>query len=312
MITVLILGGVKYIGASLVRYLSLNTDYKIYVACRTKPSLPANVTWIYCDRYSFKDLQELSSQYSFDIVIDNLCYDDIQAQLVIDAFTDKIGHYVVLSSQAVYSAGRNARETDFQTAKHSLSSLNQELIDYPHHQYSIGKRKVELILSLQNKMPTTAIRFPMVLDVCDLRLINIISRTIATKSLDGYSLNNDFSLITRDEAARFIFFLLSNLKPEPINACSNGHFNQQMFLHYLSELGYEITFKKNELTKNIHPYDVHTLWESQSQMSCLSVSDHWTMDNSLATSLGFNFDRIENTLPKFVHSIVNQDKVQHH
>ncbi len=304
MVSILILGGTGYIGKALIDLLCEDDRLRIFATYRSKKIMNNKVTWVYCDRDNSDHLNNLANIQNFDIIVDTACYNAFQAKLAIQIFSDKVNYYIVLSSQAIYPKGDSWKE--IQAIKYSTAQLQEEEASYPHHAYSIGKRLVESFFLEAKTVNSCIIRFPIVVNDKNGFFYDTIKKYILSKQIYTYSDESEFSLISLDEAIHFIKFIIFNPFKGVINACSNGVFSLAYFKQELIHLGINCRLYKKRLRQLSHPFDVHTLWEQDDDMSIMCVTDNWTIDNNLAKQFGFKFDNIICWFPKYLKLIYNK------
>src|ERR1700684_20213 len=106
---------------------------------KTTPDLYPGVETVIGDRT--EDLSPLDGR-AFDAVIDVACYDPRVARLSADAFRDRAGRYVFVSSVSVYASQAT---TESQLEDAPLAELNPDLPDYPDN-YGANKALSEAVV----------------------------------------------------------------------------------------------------------------------------------------------------------------------
>lgn len=308
MIKILFIGGTKYIGRQLIDIFITCPDISLHVASRHKPDFLINCNWRYCDHNNVDDLECLVREATyFDIVIDYACYNYKQAMIACRVFNGKIGHYIFISSQAVYPSGKNHREDRFDPYNQRLEDLMYEFQFYPYHQYSIGKRAAECVFYQHATYAVTAVRFPIVLDSADKRLIKFIENISRNREISCQSRKSEVSLISLNETISFLQQLISILPGYPINASSNGSINMLTVKQILqSQIGLIFLNQISDSHLCQHPYSVHTNWERDPKFCFLDVTESWTISNSYAKSLGFQFKSVNNWFKATIDEILNK------
>lgn len=104
---VLVLGGTRFIGLRLVRYLSsLGHDITILNRGKTQAQLPTGIKRLYADRRDPEALRSALNGQEFEVIFDITGYELSNVKPVIDLFAGKIAHYVFLSTGEVYDKSR--------------------------------------------------------------------------------------------------------------------------------------------------------------------------------------------------------------
>lgn len=152
---VLVLGGNRYIGLSLVRHLA-GQGHDVTVANSHPVELPAGVQRIHVDRRLPGALREALADRadSFDAVFDNTAYQVPDLEPLVEIFDGSIGHYVFTSSVAVY------RRSFVQPIREDFR-LHQTVGDQPNRAYGVGKVRCEAFLAERfaaTGFPATTVR----------------------------------------------------------------------------------------------------------------------------------------------------------
>src|SRR5690606_28479057 len=102
------------------------------------------------DRKDKKDLIKLSN-FNFDIVIDQICYNPIEAKLICEAFRNKAKHIIFTSSFDIYTLTDFKKEiyseNDIKTLEYSEIDFNPkwENIIFNKENYVMGKYHSEAV-----------------------------------------------------------------------------------------------------------------------------------------------------------------------
>ena len=140
---ILVIGGSKFIGKTLLRKLA-NQDCKITVLNRgntpTEKYLPDNAIHFAVDRNDKDEVNEILKDKEFDIVYDICCITGEHAQSIIDALKGNVKRHVHISSGSVYQL---ESETDFDELPidedHQLATIKEDT-----HPYVKSKTEAEL------------------------------------------------------------------------------------------------------------------------------------------------------------------------
>lgn len=99
----LVLGGSRFVGLSLVRELMTQGHQVTVLNCgRTPVDLPPGVQRLYGDRQDHTHMRQVLARGEYDVVYDVSGYAPEDSSVMVDLFTGRIGHYVYLSTAAVY------------------------------------------------------------------------------------------------------------------------------------------------------------------------------------------------------------------
>jgi nucleoside-diphosphate-sugar epimerase len=155
LVNVLVLGGTRFFGRTLVERLAARGD-RVTVLSRGRLPPPACAEHLVADRSDPAALAAALAGRSFDAVVDNVAMTADHVRAALDAVGDRAGHYVLTSTASVYgdvARGRVWRERDVDVA---------ELEEPPPdgHPYTIGKRGAELVLwrGERSEVPFTIVR----------------------------------------------------------------------------------------------------------------------------------------------------------
>lgn len=101
---VLVMGGTSFNGLSLVRELA-KTGHDVTICNRGKSEarVPHGVERIYCDRTDAAAMREALGGREFDAVYDISGYTPQDAELMVELFEGRTGHYVFASSTVIYA-----------------------------------------------------------------------------------------------------------------------------------------------------------------------------------------------------------------
>ena len=169
-IQVLIIGGTRNLGLSLVEFLQ-KRGHAVTVFNRGVTSggeLPSDVERLYGDRSRKQDLENALGGRTFDAVIDTTLYTGPEAADAIEAFRRRTGHYILISTGQVYLVRKNVsrpfREEDYEGDLITPPSPQQES-DYNNWLYGINKRQAEdhfFRAWHDERFPITSLRAPMI------------------------------------------------------------------------------------------------------------------------------------------------------
>jgi len=151
---ILILGGTNYVGKSLL-YKLLKENRKVSIISRSchKVKDHPNLEKINGERILI--LPSLKNR-EWEVVYDQTCYSLEDAELSCLSFNGKIGTYIFTSSQAVYPAGKNLCESDYNP--YDLNNFHKI-----ERAYNYAKRQAEAVFYQKAYFPVTTVRFPIIL-----------------------------------------------------------------------------------------------------------------------------------------------------
>jgi nucleoside-diphosphate-sugar epimerase len=106
-VKVLVMGGSQFNGLALVHQLVRQEhDVTVLNRGRTEAALPGSVRRLTGDRADAPRMQALLGSQSFDCIFDMCAYHPPDVELMTDLFRGRIGHYVFVSSIAIYAPSR--------------------------------------------------------------------------------------------------------------------------------------------------------------------------------------------------------------
>jgi 2'-hydroxyisoflavone reductase len=137
---ILVLGGTRFAGRAIVdAALGRGDAVTLFNRGKTDPGLYPGVETVIGDRT--EDLSPLDGR-EFDVVIDVACYDPAVARLSAEAFRDRAGRYVFVSSVSVYASQAT---TEDQLEDSPLAELKPDRPDYPDN-YGANKALSEAVV----------------------------------------------------------------------------------------------------------------------------------------------------------------------
>ncbi|MEH7072970.1 NAD-dependent epimerase/dehydratase family protein [Neobacillus drentensis] len=284
--SVLILGGTQFVGKRLVQ-LFLNEGIEVTIATRglTSDSFGNQVARLKVSREDSASLVQAFHNKSWDVVYDQTCYSSQEAQDTLQALEGKIQKYVFTSSQAVYDFGTNHKEENFNPLEYSpILKSRGEYIGYVGYQEA--KRAAEAILFQNAQIPVVAVRFPIIVGKDDYtnRLKFHVDHVKNEKAM--YIENPDFrySFIDSEEAAKFLFSIAKSDYQGAINPGSSDDSSLKELVTFIEDQ----TETKAKLDVNGDP-------------SPYNLPGSWSVDTSLANSLGYNFTSLKTLLEQLIN-----------
>lgn len=216
----LVLGGTGFIGRRLVQNL-LKEGNEVTLATSGSRENPFGdqVSLIKTDRFRLEELEKsLPSDSYFDVLFDQINFSVNDSEIVGKLFKGRIGHYVFVSSAAVYySSDSDKREEDFDPNVFKILEGGMDKVGY-----SDGKRSAEAYFFQRDLFPTAAARFPIVwgYDDTTMRFQELVKKVASGEEIIIPKKSLKRSYVWVEDAGRFLSWLGSNRKTGPYNGTS--------------------------------------------------------------------------------------------
>lgn len=285
---VLVLGGTQFFGRRLV-HLLLNSGHDVTIATRGQSSddFGEAVNRITVDRTVENAMIQTFANKHYDVVYDQICFNPRDAKIAIDAFGDRINRYVVTSSMAVY----DHKDTEIIEKDFSAEQYPYDL-EAENYQYGEGKRQTEAYFFQHAPFPVVATRVSMVVSGTDDytgRFDFYVEHVSKQKSIGVFDTEHPITYVTAWDVAEFLLFMGTQTNfAGPINAGNSGYLSIQ-------DLSYEIG-KYFGVTPRFHVGS-----PSRKTLSPYAMFPFtWKLSNNKATSLGFDFPSIKQSIPTMV------------
>lgn len=290
---VLIFGGTRFFGKQLVKEL-IKEGYDVTIATRGIKLDPFedSVKRISVDREDRKFMERVFKNKSYDIIFDNICYSPNSAQITCDIFNGKIEKYIFTSTMSVYGYGSNMKEDMVNTLNYEIKYGEKEDFDYGE-----GKRQAEAVFFQKATFPVVAVRFPFVIGPDDYtkRLFFYPENIFKGNEMLINNLDGKMSVITSEEAAKFLLWSAQSKFTGPINCNDNGNMIIRDILYICeNKLGKKAIFTKDE--------------ESCANNSPFNNVNEFSLDNNLAKTLGFVFKNTNDILHEIIEGYIEQLK----
>ncbi|NBX92976.1 MAG: SDR family oxidoreductase [Proteobacteria bacterium] len=160
---ILILGGTSFFGKDIVRaFFEAGHTVTVFTRGLQKPTDLPHHHQITGDRNSVSDLNTVAKGKDWDVVIDNIGYDQEGAAKVVKAFRGA-KHFIFDSTVSVYRfvRNRNPQPLTEESVDYDFSPPQEDRNDI-HWKYARGKLEAEKLISKECKVPWTIIRPPVV------------------------------------------------------------------------------------------------------------------------------------------------------
>ena len=228
---ILVLGGTRYMGVHLVKYL-LGNGHHVTIATRgnTVDHFGDSIKRIILERTNAVSIQKALHSQTFDVVYDSLAYCSNDVKYLLD--TLKCSRYIQTSSLSVYTHYKeNILEDDFNPHLYPLKWCTRDDYDYGE-----VKRQAECaIFQVYKDVPSVAVRFPYVIGKDDYtkRLYFYVEHVLNSVPMCIDNINEPMAFINSDEAGRFLAWLADHDFCGCINAGSYGSISLQQMIDYI-------------------------------------------------------------------------------
>ncbi|MCJ8008448.1 NAD-dependent epimerase/dehydratase family protein [Lederbergia wuyishanensis] len=282
--TALVLGGTRFFGKELVRSL-LSRGVDVTVATRGKSGNPfgEEVKQLIADRYDIDSLKTACGGFHFDVVYDQIGYSSEDINIAYEALKDQVGKYVFTSTMSVYEYGNLLNEEEFNPFTYPLQIVKSQEVSYGE-----GKKLAETALFSKTGLPAVSVRIPIVLGEEDYteRLLFHVKKIKNGEDIGMPNPEARLNFISASEAGEFLAWIGTQDFTGPVNACANGDIQ-------LSEL---INLIESKLEKSA----ILTTDITDENRSPYGIKETWTMDNSKAKNLGYEFSNLKDWLPGLI------------
>lgn len=287
---ILIIGGNRFFGKKLAHKLvDFEHDVTLLNRGTITDGLGPKIHRIQCDRQNKTDLKKLVGSQHWDVIYDQVCFEAQEAQDAIDIFKGNVNHYIFTSSMSVYPIGPDLREEDFDPRKHNFSQSADRVKNYAE-----AKRQCEAVFFKNYELPVTAVRFPLVLGADDYtqRFSFHIHQIQNGEPIYFPNQEARISMISSDDAARALEFLLNKKPIGPLNVASPEPIRLIDFIRGIeSQLGKKMKEAQAPNEKNHSPY---------------GIEQNWYLNTTKLKSLGCNLEPITNWLPREIQIYLKQ------
>lgn len=296
---VLVIGGNRYFGKRLIARLLAAGD-RVTVLNRGSSAPPPGVVHLVADRSDEKSLTAALGSRTFDAVVDQVCYTPRQAEIARRVFAGRTRRYVLTSTVEVYEYEDSiapVRETDVDPAGVAVDlELPWHDPEFLESHYGEGKRQAEAVFAAGPEFPYTAVRVAHVLggdDDFTGRMTYYADRVSGGTPIAVPVVNHPATYIHVEEIADFLFWAVGQDFTGPVNAASHGPLTTQDLCEAIAAHlpAGKAVFQHVEV----------------GEVSPLSFTRAYPMDNSRAARLGFRFTRARGWLPKAVAETLGKD-----
>ena len=271
--TVLVLGGTRYMGIHLVNELiSDGCDVTIATSGKTPDIFSGKVKRKTIERQDADSLRAAFHNVFYDVTIDNLAYCSNDIRFLLD--TLHTGKYIMTSTVSVYKDfHQNIKEVEMDTKKWNLKWCNRD-----DNTYDEIKRQAESALfQAYSSQPSAAVRFPFIFGQDDYtkRLFFYIEYLFYGRPINVDNREARLSFIHSHEAGRFLKWVAENPVYGFINASSCDTIS-------LNEI---IRYAENRIGKK-------ALIQEAGEPAPLNGVPSFSLDSSIAENAGFRFQSV--------------------
>ncbi|MEZ4740872.1 MAG: NAD-dependent epimerase/dehydratase family protein [Bdellovibrionota bacterium] len=286
---ILVIGGNRFFGKRLVQnLLKQGHDITLLNRGHTDDGFGQQIRRLQCDRTEKAQLEKITHNLHWDIVYDQVCYDYRTAKDACEVFNEKTNSYIFTSSQSVYNAGKNLKETDFNPKDH-----NFEREEIQHNDYAEAKRQAEVGFYKYSKFDVTYARFPIVVGLDDYtqRFKFHVDRIKMEKPIYFPNIEAQISFVTSEFAAH----ILSSMSVKPIKGAINIASPKPISL-----LDFIKTIEKFVDKKMISTPDA-----TEENQSPYGIHEDWFMNCDRLNEFGENASEIIKWLPELLKQYLN-------
>ncbi|OEJ30666.1 NAD-dependent epimerase/dehydratase family protein [Streptomyces subrutilus] len=299
--TILVIGGSRYFGKSLVTK-ARDAGHEVTVLNRGSSVPPAGVGHVVADRDDEEALRVALGPRGFDVVVDQVCYTPRQAAVARRVFAGRTGRYVMTSTMEVYDPatlpGRTAGGGRAPAAGPVPVPVTEDSLDLAHllptaphtdpaRAYAEQKRQAEAVFLREPAFPFVSVRTAHVLgggrEEFTGRLAHYVARIAAGTPVDVHAVPYATSFIHHREIAGLLYWAAGQSFTGPVNAASHGSLD----VTGLCELA----------ARRLGRRPRYRLVEQGAAASPFSFDRAYAMDNGRAAALGFGFGRVAEWLP---------------
>ncbi|MFJ8014391.1 NAD-dependent epimerase/dehydratase family protein [Streptomyces sp. NPDC096339] len=293
--TILVIGGSRYFGKSLVTK-ARDAGHEVTLLNRGSGAPPSGVGHLVADRDDEEALRAALGARTFDTVIDQVCYTPRQAAIARRVFAGRTGRYVMTSTMEVYDPATlpapTAGRRPVPVTEDSLDPLRAQAArgSGPAFEYADGKRRAEAVFLRDPVFPYVSVRAAHVLgggraDFTG-RLAHYVERIAAGAPIDVHEAPYETSFIHHTEIAELLYWAAGQSFTGPVNAASHGSLD----VMGLSGLVAERVGRRPR----------HRVVGDGAEASPFSFDRAYAMDNGRASALGFDFGRVTDWLPEAI------------
>ncbi|MDT0453118.1 NAD-dependent epimerase/dehydratase family protein [Streptomyces hesseae] len=296
--SICVIGGNRYFGRLLVQRLQA-AGHHVTVINRGSTPPPDGVEHLVVDRDDEAALTSALASRTFDVVVDQVCYTPVQAEIAARAFQGRTRRYVMTSTIEVYDPstaalrfvppGTPVPEEIVDTAMWRVSTdLPWSDDAYLEAHYAEGKRQAEAAFTQHGGFAFAAVRSAHVLgggaQEFTGRLAHYVEHISQGIPLTVHPTVLPTVFIHYEELADLLLWAATATDfTGPVNACSDGLFDvRDLSAVIAAQTGREPVYRAVAPGEAASPF---------------SFDRHYAMSNARAKHLGFAFSRTADWLP---------------
>lgn len=244
---ILVLGGTRFFGKHLVRYLLLE-GHEVTIATRgrSKDDFKDYVKRMIVERTDSQAMKRIFSYKYYDVVYDDLAYCAGDVKTAMEAI--RCRRYIMVSSASVYRLHFQTTETDFKPEKETL-------VWYEHRKeapYDVLKKSAEsALVQVYQEQNAVFVRFPFVIGEDDYtkRLYWYVQHIIEGRPVYIDNQDSQMSFVSASDAGRLLAFLGQDDVTGAVNGASRGTISVREIILYVEKK----TGRQAKLTKTGDP-----------------------------------------------------------
>ena len=190
-------------------------------------------------------------------------YDARDSKAACEIFKNKTKLYVFTSTQSVYGWGSDLKETDFDPYTYTYKNFVSQ-----KENYGEAKRQAEATFCKYATFPVQIVRFPIVIGTDDYtgRFKFHVDSVREQRPIYFPNINATISMISSEDAARFLFKLLEVKNIEIVNCASSFKLVLRDFMEEIaSQNNQKIRYTADSKSGTISSYGVEQDWIMSTQ-----------------------------------------------
>jgi len=283
---ILIIGGNRFVGLRLTLALDAQPGHELHVLNRTGQVAHSKNAVVHKGNRS--DLERVFLDRDWDVVVDFACFNASEARESAKFFK-KIGRYIFISTNSVYSTSSPRKESDFDPGTWVIHDQPSE--EEKKNLYQFGKRQAEAVFTQEAKFPVASIRLPFILGPDDYtrRLLFHYERVLKGQPIYMANPKARISVVESEDSANFLKWSLTQTFTGPLNFASPESIALNELLTMIEKTtGRKALLMDRETPENHSPY---------------GVSEDAVVDVQKVIALGFTPKPLKTWLPPLIASL---------
>jgi len=207
---ILIIGGARFHGFQIAESLAKRRD-EVFVLNRKiyRYEYPPGIKHLLADRTSTESLNAVLSGYFFDVIIDNNAYNASHIKTIMEVIKDRCGHYVFISTAAVYLSHASKRKLKEDEADRIIrGAFSPRVLKYAENKFAAE----EFIRNYYGKVNYTIMRPPNIFGEGDF---------LGKLSYFYYRLNDGGRILLEEEIKEFSLIYVKDMVNSVISVIGN-------------------------------------------------------------------------------------------